>query len=71
MSFANVGSADRIFRLILGLILAAIPFLLESVSPGSLIGIACFAGAAIMVVTAMVKFCPIYGIFGLRTRPKE
>ncbi|MEO1149654.1 MAG: DUF2892 domain-containing protein [Pseudomonadota bacterium] len=71
MSFANVGSADRIFRIILGLILAAIPFLLESVAPSSAIGIACFAGAAIMIVTAAVKFCPIYGVFGLRTRPKD
>lgn len=71
MSFANVGSADRIFRIILGLILAAIPFALASVAPMSAIGIACFAGAAIMIVTAMIKFCPIYGIFGLRTRPKD
>lgn len=71
MSFANVGSADRIFRIILGLILAAIPFVLASVAPMSAIGIACFAGAAIMIVTAMIKFCPIYGIFGLRTRPKD
>lgn len=71
MSFANVGSADRIFRIILGLVLAAIPFVLESVAPSSAIGIACFVGAAIMIVTSAIKFCPIYGIFGLRTRPKE
>lgn len=71
MSFANVGSADRIFRLFLGLILAAIPFVLESVAPSSAISIACFAGAAIMIVTATVKFCPIYGVLGLRTLPKD
>lgn len=69
MSFANVGSADRIFRIILGLILAAIPFLVASIAPTSLAGIACFAGAVIMIGTAVIKFCPIYGIFGLRTRP--
>ena len=70
MSFANVGSTDRIFRALLGLVLIAIPFLVESVAPASPIGIACFVGAAIMIITAAVKFCPIYGIFGLRTRSK-
>ena len=71
MRFANVGSADRIFRIILGIILAAIPFLVESVGLSSAVGIACFVGAAIMIITAAVKFCPIYGVFGLRTGPKE
>lgn len=71
MRFANVGSADRMIRILLGLVLIAIPFLVGGVAPASPIGIACFVGAAIMIVTATVKFCPIYGVFGLRTRPKE
>lgn len=70
MRFANVGSADRIFRIILGLLLISVPFLVEGVTPASLTGIVIFVGAAIMIVTAAVKFCPIYGLFGLRTRPK-
>ncbi len=71
MSFANVGSADRIFRLILRLFLAAIPFVVDSVAPQSPIGIACFVGAAIMIITALVKFCPIYAFLGLHTRSKD
>ena len=71
MRFANVGSADRIIRLIIGLALLAVPFLLGSIAPSSALGIACFIGAAIMIVTALVQFCPIYGVFGLRTRPRN
>jgi hypothetical protein len=43
--------------------------LVASIASTSLAGIACFAGAVIMIGTAVIKFCPIYGIFGLRTRP--
>lgn len=71
MKFVNVGSADRIIRLILGVIFAAIPFVVDSIAPASGLGIACFVAAAIMVVTATVKFCPIYGVFGLRTSGKS
>ena len=70
MRFANVGTADRIIRIILGLALIAVPFLVDTITPASPIGIACFVGAIIMIGTALVQFCPIYGIFGLRTRPK-
>ncbi|MAY21128.1 MAG: hypothetical protein CL955_10970 [Erythrobacteraceae bacterium] len=71
MKFANVGSADRMIRLILGVIFAAIPFVVGSIEPASTLGIVSFVAAGIMVVTATVKFCPIYGIFGLRTSPKS
>lgn len=71
MKIVNVGSADRMIRLILGVIFAAIPFVIGSVEPASALGIASFVAAAIMVVTATVKFCPIYGVFGFRTSPKS
>lgn len=71
MKFVNVGSADRMIRLILGVIFAIIPFLIASIEPSSALGIASFVAAAIMFVTATVKFCPIYGVFGMRTAPKK
>ncbi len=71
MKFANVGRADRMIRLVLGLVFAAIPFLVGSIEPASALGIASFVAAAIMFVTATVKFCPVYGLFGMRTAPKE
>lgn len=64
----NVGKIDRIFRLCLGLVLLAAPFLS---------GLALFEGTAatvisviaglVMVGTSAMKFCPLYRIFGIRT----
>ena len=70
MSFANVGTADRLFRLILGAILIALPFVVASVELPAALGIVSLVAGAILVITAVVKFCPIYGVFGWRTRPK-
>ena len=63
---ANVGSADRIVRIIVGLALMVFPFVS---------GLALFANPVaqwgsvaiglILVVTALVRFCPLYTIFGL------
>ena len=71
MNNINVGSIDRVFRVILGLVLVAIPFLSGSVAPTSGVGIACFVGAAIMIGTATLSFCPIYRLLGLRTTPNS
>ncbi|MEL6323866.1 MAG: DUF2892 domain-containing protein [Pseudomonadota bacterium] len=79
MSFANVGTIDRVLRLILGAILIALPFALPALAlpfalPAlalpAIPGIASMAVGAILVITAFVSFCPIYGVLGLRTRPK-
>lgn len=54
----NVGSADRIFRIILGLALLIIGFYYESW--WGLIGI-------IPLFTAFTKSCPLYTPFGIST----
>ena len=65
----NVGSADRIARIIVGLALIVAPFvsgltfLANPVAQwGSMIV------GAVLVITAMVRFCPLYTIFGISTR---
>lgn len=70
MTFANVGTADRLFRLIVGAVLIALPFLVASIALPAIPGIAAVTVGSILVVTAFVSFCPIYSVFGLRTRPK-
>ena len=65
----NVGTADRIARLVVGLALAALALFS---------GLPAFAeplwfwGAlvvsAILIVTAVVRFCPLYAPFGISTR---
>lgn len=70
MSFANVGTPDRILRLVIAVILAIVPFAVASIAPSSVLGIVMFAAAAILAVTALFSFCPLYSLTGLRTRPK-
>jgi hypothetical protein len=64
----NIGSADRIARIIVGLALILVPMVS---------GLALFANpllywgavivGAVLVLTALVRFCPLYTIFGLST----
>jgi len=65
---ANVGTIDRVFRLVLGLVLLAAPFvsgmaLFES-SAATIVSV---VAGLVMVGTSAMKFCPLYRIFGLRT----
>ena len=71
MRFANVGTIDRLARLLVGLGLIALPFLMASIALPAVPGIVAIAVGAVLVVTAVIKFCPIYGVFGLRTAPKQ
>ncbi len=64
----NLGSVDRIFRTILGIVLLGAPFIsgLAMFSSNTLTTISVIAGI-IMLATASIRFCPLYRIFGLRT----
>ena len=71
MRFANVGTLDRMIRILLGAAFIALPFLREEILLSSATGIAATAVGVILILTAIVQFCPIYGILGLRTRRKS
>jgi len=66
MQFANLGSADRIIRLVLGAILLALPFIMD-MNMGGAAAIAMLVVGAVLVVTSVIKFCPAYKIIGVRT----
>ena len=61
----NVGNVDRIVRLVLAVILAALYF--TSVVSGTL-GIVFLVLAVVFALTAAVSICPIYLLVGLSTR---
>lgn len=65
----NVGKADRIVRILLGLALIAAPLLnVPAVwSEGAWAYAAMIAGA-ILVVTGLVRMCPLYRLLGIDTR---
>lgn len=62
-SHKNVGIFDRIIRALLGVgLLQAAYFWLAGTGQ-----IVAYAAGAIMVVTALLRICPLYGLFGIST----
>ena len=58
---ANVGSADRIIRLILGAVIIVLGFYFKSW--WGAIGI-------LPLITGLVNYCPTYSLFGVSTKTK-
>ncbi len=61
----NIGKVDKIIRLVLGVILLSLFFLLNG--NWKYIGFIGF----IPIVTALLDFCPLYAIFKISTVKKE
>lgn len=70
---ANVGTLDRVVRAVAGVVLLALPFLLAETDAGiSAFGITdwvMIVVGVVLLVTAAMRFCPLYRILGLRTCP--
>jgi len=65
----NIGSADRAVRLVLGVVLilaAQFSGLVWFAQPWAYW--ASLLVGAVLVLTAIVRFCPLYTLFGLSTR---
>jgi fatty acid desaturase len=62
----NMGSADRIIRLLVAAALAALFF--TNTITGTW-GIGALVVAGVFAVTSLVSFCPIYALLGLNTCP--
>lgn len=64
----NVGSVDRALRLVLGLVLLAVPFLSGAAlfQSGTATLIAVLVGV-VLIATSAMKFCPLYRVLGIQT----
>lgn len=62
----NVGNVDRGIRYLLALALMITGIL---TGPGGTLSIVLYAAALVLVLTASIRFCPIYRLFGIRTCP--
>ena len=61
----NLGNADRAIRIVLGLAVLSLTFLLEgNLKWLGLIGI-------VPIATALMRFCPLYSAFGINTCGKD
>jgi hypothetical protein len=63
----NVGSVDRIIRLLLAALFILL-FVFKSVT--GIFGYILLVFAFIFIVTSLVNFCPLYAIFGIKTCKK-
>jgi uncharacterized membrane protein YkgB len=63
----NVGSTDRVVRILVALIVAGL--LLAGAVEGTL-GVVLGILASILVLTSLLSFCPLYALFGISTRRK-
>lgn len=64
----NMGTADRIIRLIIAAIIA---FLYYNGTITGTVGIVLIVLAIVFALTSLVSFCPLYTLFGIRTCPEE
>lgn len=64
---ANMGRADRTIRLLLAAVIAA---LYSTGTISGIPGIVLLALAGIFVLTSLVRVCPLYLPFGIRTLKK-
>jgi len=64
----NVGSTDKVISIILAVI--GVVLFLTNVASGTL-GYIVLAISAILVITSIISFCPIYIPFGINTAKKK
>ena len=64
----NVGSTDKVIRIILAVI--GVVLFLTNVVSGTL-GYIVLAISAILVITSIISFCPLYLPFGINTGKKS
>jgi len=62
----NMGSADRIIRIIIAAIVGVLYF---TGTVTGVLGIVLLVLAGVFLLTGFVSFCPIYAIFGIRSCP--
>ncbi|SMX44590.1 YgaP family membrane protein [Octadecabacter ascidiaceicola] len=65
---ANIGSIDRIIRIILGIVLLVAPFLSSmALFESTTATVVSVIVGIVMLATSSMRFCPLYRIFGIRT----
>ena len=65
---ANVGSIDRILRLVIGLALVILPLIqVPAIWGNGLIMVIAMVVGLVLVLTALMRFCPLYRLLGMNT----
>ena len=65
---SNVGAVDRVVRLVAGLAVIALGYMGGLASPWNMVAI---GAGSVFVLTALIKFCPLYPLLGINTCGKK
>ncbi|MFM9005022.1 MAG: DUF2892 domain-containing protein [Flavobacteriales bacterium] len=65
---ANMGTVDRIIRLVIAAVIALLFF---TGKLNGTEGIVLMGGAVVLTITSVMRFCPLYLPFGLNSNPKK
>ena len=65
---ANIGSFDKVIRIILAIIFAVLYF--TKLVDGT-VGIVLLVLSGILLLTSLFSFCPLYTLLGLKTTSKK
>jgi hypothetical protein len=63
---ANVGSTDKMVRVVLALAALVFAFV---IGIGSAVGVVLLAAGVVLAATALTGFCPLYRVLGMSTCP--
>lgn len=64
----NIGSADRIIRIVVGFALILAPLMMTlSIYDSATLRIVSMIVGVVLVLTALVRFCPLYRLIGVKT----
>lgn len=64
----NVGSTDRVIRILLGIVLIAAPLLnLPAIWSSGIWAYGAMIVGAVLIVTGLLRMCPIYRLLGVTT----
>jgi len=64
----NMGSADRIIRIIIAAVIAVLYY---TGAISGTVGLILLVLAGVFVLTSLVSFCPLYAPFGINTCPAK
>ncbi|MCZ2460820.1 MAG: DUF2892 domain-containing protein [Chitinophagales bacterium] len=65
---SNIGSTDKIVRILLAIVIAVLYF--TKVISGTT-GIILLVLGVILLLTALINFCPIWAMLGINTKKKK
>ena len=66
----NMGIADRVIRIVIAVVIAALYFTKTEPVTGTL-GIILLVIGAVFLLTSVISFCPLYTLVGIKTCKKE